>query len=286
MAKKSKPGIILKYPDGQNLFEINAQDDHIAKYQPEFLNIVNKHGHGNDATIVGMVSQVIKDYRKQSDSPSLDGWKEYHQKLTDIKGIEFGVEKNWAQFQEMKKAIDAIDKNVLRYWLKNLVYNKTFAGLQAQDMVLKDIARRLSKEREQKYSYCNGDADDERAQIDGYIINPDNKVCGLQVKSDSYKSHNTVERNAPVKYVYYKLNPDGLSYEFNLDDLVFVEKNQYEDAKAAAKAAEQQKIAKAEERKKREEERAQKKAEREKRLFEKASKIKEIKVLPIKKQRE
>ena len=106
MAKKSKPGIILKYPDGQNLFEINAQDDHIAKYQSEFLNIVNKHGHGNDAAIVGMVSQVIKNYRKQSDSPSLDGWKEYDQKLTDIKGIEFGVEKNWAQFQEMKKAID------------------------------------------------------------------------------------------------------------------------------------------------------------------------------------
>lgn len=286
MAKKSKPGIILKYPDGQNLFEINAQDDHIAKYQSEFLNIVNKHGHGNDAAIVGMVSQVIKNYRKQSDSPSLDGWKEYHQKLTDIKGIEFGVEKNWAQFQEMKKAIDAIDKDVLRYWLKNLVYNKTFAGLQAQDMVLKDIARRLSEEREQEYSYCNGDADDERAQIDGYIINPDNKVCGLQVKSDSYKSHNTVERNAPVKYVYYKLNQDGLSYEFNLDELVFVEKNQYEDVKEAAKVAEQQKKAKAEERKKREEERVQKKAKNEKRLLEKAAKLKEIEVLAMEERQE
>lgn len=276
MAKKRKPGIIIEYPDGQNLFEINAQDEHIAKYQSEFLNIVNKHGHGNDAAIVGMVSQVIKDYRKNSDSLSLDGWKEYHQQLTNIKGIEFGVEKNWAQFQEMKKAIDAIDKDVLRYWLKNLVYNKTFAGLQAQDMVLKDIARRLSETRGHEYGYCNGDADDERAQIDGYIINPDHEFCGLQVKSESYKSHNTVERNAPVKYVYYKLNPYGLSYDLNLDSLVFVEKKQYEEAKEAAKEAEQQKIAKTEERKKRKEKKACRKAVKEKRLVERKSKIKEL----------
>lgn len=276
MAKKRKPSNSIPYADGQNLFEINAQDAHIAKYQSEILNIVNKHGHGNDADIVGMVSQVIKNYRGSTDIPSLAGWKEYHQKLTDIKGIETGVEKNWAQFQEMKKAIDAIDEEVLRYWLENLVYNKTFAGLQAQDMVLRDIASRLTTEKREEYKYRNGDADDERAQIDGYIIRPDGKVCGLQIKSDSYRSHNTVENSAPVQYVYYKLKPDGLSYEFNLEDLDFVYEKEYEASKKAAKEAEHQKQSKKEEQKRQKEERELRKAEREKRRLEKAMKKRKI----------
>jgi len=270
MAKK-KPSIDLPYVEGQNLHSINTQDDHIQKYQSEILNIVNKHGHGNDAEIVGMVSQVIKEYRKSTQSPSLEGWIEYHSNLSDIKGIEVGVKKNWDQFQEMKKAIDAIDEDTLRYWLKNLVYNKTYAGLQAQDMVLKDIAERISTEKGQKYSYRNGDADDERAQIDGYIIDPTGKVCGLQVKSDSYQSHNTIEGSAPVQYVYYKLNPKNLSYNFDLDKLSFIEESEYDSIKKTAKDAAEQKQRKIEEREKRNEEKARKRAERERRRAEKES---------------
>lgn len=233
MAKKEK--IKLEYKKDENLCTINAQDDHVKKYQPEFLNIVNKHGHGNDADIVGMVSQVIKEYRKTTKAPTLKGWIDYHGKLKDIEGIEAGVEKNWKQFEKMKDAINAINKDTIRYWLKNLVYNKTFAGLQAQDMLLADVAKRISKEKGESYSYDNGDADDERAQIDGYIIAPDGKKCGLQIKSDSYRSHNTVEGNAPVPYVYYELKEDGLYYNFDINELKFVDGTEYDQIKIEAK---------------------------------------------------
>ena len=272
MAKNNKPKKedLLEYPKDQDLFTINAQDANIKKYQPEFLNIVNMHGHGNDADIVGMVSQVIKDYRNSTKSPSLDGWKKYHRNRQDIKGIEVGVEKNWTQFEKMKEAINTIDKETIRYWLENLVYNKTFAGLQAQDMVLQDIAKRLN-EKGKGYGYYNGDANDERAQIDGYITRLDGKVCGLQIKSDSYRSHNTIEGIAPVKYVYYKLYPGGLYYDFNLDDLSFVDKDSYEVFKERAIEEEQKKKTKKEEKKKHQEEKEQKRTEREKRRIEKAS---------------
>lgn len=267
MAKKRI--IKLDYRVNENLYKINAQDDHVKKYQPEFLNIVNKHGHGNDADIVGMVSQVIKDYRKTTETPTLEGWKEYHEQLDNIKGIEAGVEKNWAQFKKMKEAIDQIDKDTVRYWLKNLVFNKTFAGLQAQDMLLKDIANRLTKEKGQDYSSVNGDADDERAQIDGYIKAPDGKICGLQIKSDSYRSHNTVEGNAPVPYVYYELKEDGLYYTFDINRLKFVDKTEYDKIKTEAKKKHEEKLQKEEsrkklkiEREKRKEERIRKKAEK------------------------
>jgi DNA-directed RNA polymerase delta subunit len=276
MAKKGK--IKLEYRKGEDLYKINAQDSHIKKYQPEFLNIVNKHGHGNDADIVGLVSQVIKDYRKTTVTPTLKGWEDYHGKLTNIKGIEAGVEKNWAQFEKMKKAINAIDKDIVRYWLKNLVYNKTFAGLQAQDMLLKDIANRLTEEKGKTYSYINGDADDERAQIDGYIKAPDGKMCGLQIKSDSYRSHNTVEGNAPVPYVYYELKEDGLYYNFDINKLKFVDRTKYDQIKAKAKKKHEEKLQKEKEKKrlkiereKRKEERIRKKAEKAK---EKEAKVK------------
>ena len=80
MAKTTKPSYPIPYADGQNLHDINAQDEHIAKYQSEFLNIVNKHGHGNDAEIVGMVSQVIKEYRSQTENPTLEGLRS-HQRM-------------------------------------------------------------------------------------------------------------------------------------------------------------------------------------------------------------
>lgn len=262
MAKEKKEYVSVPYAEGQNLFDINAQDEHIKKYQSGILNIVNKNGHGNDDTIVGMVSQVIKDYRATTDSPSLDGWKHYHQGLTNIKGIEAGVESNWAKFQEMKRLIDSIDKDTIRYWLENLVYNKTFAGLQAQDIVLKDIAKRMTDENGEKYTYRNGDSDDERAQIDGYIIAPNNQVCGLQVKSDTYKSHNIIEGIAPVLYVYYKLTSKELTYTFNLGNLEFVDEEKYEEIKEEGRKRELAKQEKIKERERRKEEKERKRAER------------------------
>lgn len=262
MKKEKKEYTSVQYSEGQNLFNINAQDARIQKYQSEILNIVNKHGRGNDDEIVGMVSQVIKDYRADADKPSLDGWMQYHKGLTNIKGIEVGVESNWAKFQEMKKAIDLINKDTIKYWLENLVYNKTFAGLQAQDIVLNDLAKRMTKKEGKKYSYRNGDSNDERAKIDGYIIAPDNKVCGLQVKSDTYKSHNTIEGNAPVQYVYYKLNANELTYKFNLDNLKFVDEGKYKEIKKEVIKREQAKQEKIEERKRKKEEKEKKRAER------------------------
>ncbi|MBR4052460.1 MAG: MjaI family restriction endonuclease [Alistipes sp.] len=262
MKKGKKETTSVQYAEGQNLFDINAQDTHIKKYQSEILNLVNKHGRGNDAKIVGMVSQVIKDYRANTDEPSLDGWKQYHQGLADIRGIDAGVESNWIKFQEMKNAIDLIDKDTIQYWLENLVYNKTFAGLQAQDIVLNDIANRLTKEKGDEYSYRNGDSDDEKAQIDGYIIAPDNKVCGLQVKSDTYKSHNTIEGIAPVQYVYYNLNANELTYTFNLDNLKFVDEEEYTKIKDVAKEKEKAKQEKIKEKERKKEERENKRAER------------------------
>ena len=269
MAKKKKLSNSIQYTDGQNLHDINAQDEHIKKYQSEILNLVNKHGHGNDADIVGMVSQLIKVYRDSTKNPSLEGWKEFHTNLSDIEGIEVGVQKNLRQFQEMKKAINEIDEETLRYWLQNLVYNKTFAGLQAQDMILKDIAERMTKKEGVEYKHRNGDADDEGAQIDGYIISPNGKVCGLQVKSDSYRSHNTIEGSAPVQYVYYELNSEKLNYAFELEDLEFVDESVYEGFKEAAKEREREKKRKKEEKEKKEAERARRKEEREKMKAEK-----------------
>lgn len=244
----------ITYQEGQNLYEINAQDVNVKEGQSEFLNIVNKHGHGNDDTLVGMVSQVIKEYRKTTDAPTLQGWIDYHNMLDNIEGIEAGVKKNWAYFKKMKGAIDKIDIDTIRFYLKNLVYNKTFAGLQAQDMLLKDIAANLSKERQKEYRYQNGDADDERAQIDGYIIAPNGKKCGLQIKSESYRSHNTIEGTAPVQYVYYELKEDALYYQLDLNELTFKDEEEYIKIKNDAKKLHEEKVKEKEEKIKKQQE--------------------------------
>ena len=85
----------------------------------------------------------------------------------------------------------------------------------------------------------------------------------------SYRSHNTVEGNAPVPYVYYELKEDGLYYNFDINKLKFVDKTEYDTIKAEAKKKHEEKLQKEEKRKKlkierekRKEERVRKKAEK------------------------
>ncbi len=200
--KKGKTGYLVDTEEAKNLFSVN-QTPQLKKYVASMLNQVNGWARGTKSENVGMVSQVIKDFRKEKPQGTLDDWKQYHKNLEGIKGIDQSVKDIRKKLKEVLDNLNAITDKEIRKWVENLTYEKTYSGLSAQELILKNIAKALG------YSYSLGSAEDETKGIDGYINGKP-----LQIKSSSYRNKNKQEKFlCPI--IYYDLTPGGIEYSYN-----------------------------------------------------------------------
>lgn len=223
--KKQEVNSNITYKEGQNLFEINTSPQ-LPPYTSTILNNVNGWAGGSKAENVGQVSELIKQFRQDKADGELKDWKEYHQNMKDneiqvlkgkgknkkyksvkMAGIDQGVEDIVSKLEEVKTNINKLTKENIREWLENLVYEKTYCGLEAQELILKDIAEKNGM------SWMLGSVEDEKEGIDGYIINPDgSQFFPLQIKSSSYgNKHKQEHFVCPI--VSYELKEKGINYE-------------------------------------------------------------------------
>lgn len=222
----------IQYKEGQNLFDINNSPE-LPKYTCGFINDVNGWAGGSKAENVGQVSEVIKQFRENNPEGSLEDWISFHQGLegTDIQvikgkgrtkrretvqmaGIEQGVLDIMNKIEEVKNNINQLTEDMVRSWLKNLVYEKTFCGLEAQELILKHIAEKNG------FEWILGSMEDEKQGIDGYIIDPNGpRFYPLQIKSSSYNNEHKPEHFiCPV--VTYDLIKEGVKYKMPNNALV------------------------------------------------------------------
>lgn len=235
MARKRKIKIIepnIYYKEGQNLFDINTIPD-LPTYTSGFINDVNGWAGGSKAENVGQVSELIKQFREEYPKGSLDDWTAYHQKLegTNIEvlkgkgkskrletvqmaGIEQGVRDIMSKMEEVKNNINLLTEEKVCSWLKNLVYEKTYCGLEAQELILKHIAETKNLQ------WMLGSIEDEKLGIDGYIIDTNkHKFYPLQIKSSSYSNKHKQEHFVcPV--VTYDLIKEGIIFKMPDNALV------------------------------------------------------------------
>ena len=220
----------ILYKEGQNLYEINTTPE-LPIYTSSILNNVNGWAGGSKAENVGQVSELIKQFRQNKPTGGLKDWKEYHQKKKgqtiqilkgkgtqkkpvniQMAGIDQGVEDIMNKLEEVKNNINKLTKNNIREWLENLVYEKTFCGLEAQELILENIAEKNNMK------WMLGSIEDEKQGIDGYIINDKEKslsIYPLQIKSSSYgNKHKQEHFLCPI--VTYELKEKGIKY--NLPD--------------------------------------------------------------------
>ena len=231
MAKRKKvvnPDI--NYEDGKNLYKINITPK-LPTYTSTILNEVNQWARGSKAENVGQVSELIKQFRQDNPKGGLEDWKKYHRGKTghtiqiltgkgakkkeesiQMAGIDQGVEDIMNKLEEVKRNINGLTRDDILKWLENLVYEKTYCGLEAQELILKDIAEKNGMD------YMLGSIEDEKQGIDGYIINDKDgnfSIYPLQIKSSSYENKHKQEHFlCPI--VTYKLEEPGIRY--NLPD--------------------------------------------------------------------
>ncbi|MBR4793515.1 MAG: MjaI family restriction endonuclease [Bacteroidaceae bacterium] len=239
MARKRKTIVPdIQYKEGQNLFDLNSSPE-LPTYTSGFINDVNGWAGGSKAENVSQVSEVIKQFRENNPKGSLEDWISFHQGLegADIQvikgkgrtkrretvkmaGIEQGVRDIMNKMEEVRNNINKLNEDMVRSWLKNLVYDKTFCGLEAQELILKDIAEKNGLE------WMLGSMEDERQGIDGYVIDPNGPVFyPLQIKSSSYNNEHKPEHFiCPV--VLYDLIKEGINYKMPNNALVEPEESE------------------------------------------------------------
>lgn len=180
----------------------NINEINLPKYVPQILNLSNQNSQATRPKNVGQLSELFPQFKKESEDISIESWRKwYTNNMPDA--IDTAAEKIWAQVQNLKKAINEIDKEMIKDWVEDLIINKTYTGLNFQEAIIKTIAEKQNK----KWRLSN--PDEESKGIDGYIDN-----TPVSIKPASYKTKSMLMEKIEVKIIYYEKAKDGIIVEF------------------------------------------------------------------------
>ena len=112
-------------------------------------------------------------------------------------------------YETMKDAFNAITKDMVENWVKDLVYGKTYCGLRFQTAIISAIASQLNKE------WHEATPEEEARGIDGFIGDKP-----LQIKSATYKLEARLSETIDVPIVYYDKKKDGINIEYRITDFL------------------------------------------------------------------
>ena len=182
----------------------NASMYLFPKYTTMLINQINQTAQGTRPKVVGQMSELIQEF----DGQTLEEWIEWYNERQP-NAVEAATEKIYDQFVKQKEAMMLIDKDLIREWVKDLVYTKTFCGLRVQQAIISFIAGKLGK------SWRLANKEEEAKGIDGYIGN-----TPVQIKSVTYKMENHLNEVIDVPIIYYEKKKDGLNIEFNEFEIV------------------------------------------------------------------
>jgi len=145
---KKEGGEQFKIKNFELIKEISGEAKLFPKYTTQIINLANQNSQGTRPKVVGQLSDLIqkcphKEYSK---------WKEWY-----LQGhptvIDEATNKVFKMVEEFKKAINQIDRPMVKEWVEDLVIDKTFIGLKFQEAILKRVAKmkntnyRLSESR-------------------------------------------------------------------------------------------------------------------------------------------
>ena len=97
---------------------------------------------------------------------------------------------------------------MVRAWVQDLVYTKTYCGLKFQTAIIAFIAGKVGK------TWRLASIDEEAKGIDGFIGD-----IPVQIKSHTYKIENRLPETINVPIIYYDKKKDSINLEF--DPLIF-----------------------------------------------------------------
>ncbi len=180
----------------------NAPHYEFPKYVTQFINLVNSNAGGTRPKVVGQMSELIKQF----DGKNIEEWIEWYTERYP-NAVNVATEKVWTMYETMKSAFDAITKDMVENWVKDLIYSKTYCGMKFQTAIISAIANQLDKD------WREATPGEEAKGIDGFIGDKP-----LQIKATTYKLETHLLEVIEAPIVFYDKKKDGINVEYEPAD--------------------------------------------------------------------
>ena len=177
---------------------VGAPQFEFPKSTTQVINLVNGNAGGTRPKIVGQMSELIQEFPGQTIQEWIT-W--YNDQQPDA--VDKATDRIYEMYQAMQQAFTQIDKTLIRKWVEDLVYTKTFCGLKFQEAILKYVADELNVD------YRLATVEEEAQNVDGFINGKP-----VQIKSSTYTLKNTGEV-IEVPIVFYEKKKDGIVIEYD-----------------------------------------------------------------------
>lgn len=178
---------------------LDIESIEFPKYTTQLLNLANQNAQGTRPKIVGQMSELIQHFTGKT----LPEWEEWYLKQKPD-AIRNATERILQMLNNLKNAIEKIDREMVEEWVRDLVIVKTFMGLRFQEAILKKCAEVKSVD------YRLSDFREESKGIDGYIGD-----IPISIKPETYKIKAALREDIAVKIIYYKKIKNGIEIDFS-----------------------------------------------------------------------
>ena len=164
------------------------------KYTTQLMNLANQNAQSTRPRNVGQLSELIQQYEGQSYA----GWVEFYLERYP-NAIDQATDRTCAMIENMRTAMQEIDRDMVRQWVEELVLTKTFAVLKYHETILRQIATR------EETTHHLAQPEEEAKGIDGYI-----GTRPVSIKPASYKAKPFLPEDIEVEIIYYEKTIGGI----------------------------------------------------------------------------
>ena len=186
----------------EDIADYNETDNHsFPKYTSQLINLANQNAQGTRPNIVGQLSELFPEFCNSTQHRTIEYWRRFYiNQHPDA--IKTATDKIYDQVENLRKAIQLIDHDMVESWVNDLIINKTFNGLYVQKAILAYLSNKNGT------SYRLATPEEESKGIDGFV-----GETPYSVKPDSYKIEGRLPESINVKMIYYTKTKTGLKIE-------------------------------------------------------------------------
>lgn len=189
----------IKIPNVEVQHLLVEKEISFPRYTTQIMNLANSNAQGTRPKIVGQMSDLIQAF----EGNSFKEWSVWYQERYPD-AVANATDKVFEMVELFKGAIQLINRDLIHEWVEDLVINKTFAGLNFQEAILKKVAESKNT------IYRLTTKEEESKGIDGYIDS-----IPVSVKPTTYKVKAQLLETIGVNMIFYDKKKDGIVIEFD-----------------------------------------------------------------------
>ena len=176
---------------------LNVPSYEFPKYTTQLMNMAGQNSHATRPVVVGQMSDLIQEFPGQT----FNEWVMWYQERYPD-AIDNATDKIVAMLENFKRALNEIDRDIVKTWVEDLVLGKTFTGLKFQEAILKRLAEIKGCD------YRLAEPHEESQGIDGFVGDE-----AYSIKPDTYNTLPNLPGPTGVKMIFYKKDYNGVVFE-------------------------------------------------------------------------